>query len=506
MKSIAKTTIVLFMVRLASMLISMVSVIVIAKFFGVSVERDCWILALTLTTTIVQALWGPLNETFRTKFVFIREKEGIEKAVSMTASLIGVIFVCTSLVSAIIWVFSEQIVSFLIGNIPSDSTGIFNILLISLIPSIVLTEFSKITTSILNALDIFYLPEIIGLFTGVFNLILVISLAPYIGIQSLVFSTYVSIVLLLAVEIYYLRKKNVHVWSKLLCFNIRDAAPFIIFSIPFFFPYLVGQINGILEKYIAALIGQGAVSSLDYSNQFIRVLQAILSGILTTVMVPMLAKAFAEKEISRFSGIFKDNLKICMLILIMTCGVLIGAANPICHFFFFRGKVDIEQLNVIIQLTRLYSLSFFGVFLYLIFGYSLLSFGKGRIYALLGVMTQIGIILLYLLGYSLTQSLYVFPIAVGLCHFFAALIMMCASKSFVSSEQRWSIVKSFLVLLCVSSILYGLNNLCPTDNLFIQIFQNGLVIIVLFLMVLRQLDYSVSSMLKQVKEKIGAFS
>ena len=70
MVDVTKTTFLLFLFRAVGLLVSIMSVTVTAKFFGVSIEKDCWILALALTTTIVQAVWGPLNEIFRAKFIF----------------------------------------------------------------------------------------------------------------------------------------------------------------------------------------------------------------------------------------------------------------------------------------------------------------------------------------------------------------------------------------------------------------------------------------------------
>ena len=40
-----------------------------ANFFGVSKEKDVWLVAYTLIISIDLAIWGPLNDIFRTKFI-----------------------------------------------------------------------------------------------------------------------------------------------------------------------------------------------------------------------------------------------------------------------------------------------------------------------------------------------------------------------------------------------------------------------------------------------------
>jgi hypothetical protein len=37
--------------------------------FGANDEKDGWILATAIYSTLGLAIWGPINETFRTKFV-----------------------------------------------------------------------------------------------------------------------------------------------------------------------------------------------------------------------------------------------------------------------------------------------------------------------------------------------------------------------------------------------------------------------------------------------------
>ena len=68
-------------------------------------ERDVWLLVLAFITTINLAVWGPINETFRTKFIFLREKEGEVEALRRTASLLSFIVLGTILVSLVILLF-----------------------------------------------------------------------------------------------------------------------------------------------------------------------------------------------------------------------------------------------------------------------------------------------------------------------------------------------------------------------------------------------------------------
>ena len=495
MVDVTKTTFLLFLFRAVGLLVSIMSVTVTAKFFGVSIEKDCWILALALTTTIVQAVWGPLNEIFRAKFIFTLEEEGLEKVLNMTSSLVGFIIAVTSLIGIITYVFSEEISSFLIGNIPSDAIRVFRLLVVCLIPTMILNELTKITTSVLNAFEIFYIPEIVGALAGSVNIVLIIVLAPHIGIKSLLVANYVSVIFLLVINLYYLKKKGIGIWTKYIFFRFTYVKPFLIFALPFFLPYFVGQLNGITEKYIASLLGQGAVSSLDYASQFTKILQTLLSSVLATVMVPLLAKTFANDDMNGFVSIMEKNIKTCMIILILSCSFLVGASEPLCEFFFYRGKVNIDQLNVIIELTRLYGITFISVFLYLFSGYALLSLNRGKLYATVGVLTQIVVMFFFVIGYVIFNNLHIFPLSVGIAHLLAAFIMMNRAQVVFNKEIIWLTLRGFIGISIISIVVSLLNMYMNIENSFIEILLSGLFVLLLFFVISKPIGYNINDII-----------
>ena len=85
--STKKITFYLFGFKLLRLLFSLITLPITANLFGVSIERDSWVLVTSFITVIGLTIWGPLNETFRAKFIFIKEKEGDIIALSKTVSL-----------------------------------------------------------------------------------------------------------------------------------------------------------------------------------------------------------------------------------------------------------------------------------------------------------------------------------------------------------------------------------------------------------------------------------
>lgn len=422
-KSIRRTTLSLFILRFVRMIVTVVTVTFSAKYFGTDMEKDIWVLTLAIITTLVNAVWGPVNEVFRTKFVYIREQEGAVAAEGKAASLIGFILVATVLISVVLFVGAPLLSEIMLPRMQAGAAALFVTLLLLQIPSLLLNELTQIGISILNAYDVYYLPEIVGFFSGLVNLAAIALLASSIGIYALLIGTYFGIVVLFVVVVCFLRRKGIRVWNKLIRFRWAEARVFLLFALPFFFPYFVGQINGVAEKYLAGTLGSGSIASVDYARQFISVLQGVLTSVLTTIMMPQLAKQFINRKMKDFNKTLLDTLTTCMLIYGLASIFTVGGSVPLCDFFFNRGRVPAEALATITSLTKMYGIAFFGVLIYLFTGTSLLASDHGKFYATAGVVTQIAMLVANVLACPIF-GVYVFPVSLGAAHLLAGIAML----------------------------------------------------------------------------------
>lgn len=460
------------------MLITVITLTFSARYFGVSLEKDMWVLALTVITNVTLALWGPLNEIFRTKFVYILEQEGEEIAIRKASSLVGFIFCITVIISVVLVLGASPIAGLMAGNRGDDAVRLFTLLLLFQIPSLLINELTNIGISILNAYEVYYLPEIVGFISGLVNLGAIILFAPVIGIYSLLIATYFGIVVLFVLVLYFLWKKGINIWGRLIRLNWGDAKVFLLFSLPFFFPYFVGQANTLGEKYLASVLGSGIVSSLDYSRQFINVLQNVLGSVLTTIMVPILAKQFINKGKAEFARTLKENLMVCLFITGLAVCILSGATEPLCRYFFFRGKVSIESLEMIVLLTRSFGIAFIGVLLYLIFGMSLLSSNKGKLYALVGVATQIVILALNLLLCP-HYGVCIFPFSFGVVHFLASMVMFVGLSVNHHRQLAFYIFKSIVWIFLFVVLVAAANKIFGYQSAFLRMVVNVVSLIIL---------------------------
>ncbi len=457
----------LFVLRLLRLGISLITVTFTAKYYGVSIEKDIWLLVSTLIATICSACWGPFNETFRSQFIFIKEGESERMANRAAANLITTITFVSILICAIIYVARMPLADFFAIDFPEKGKELFEILLLIMLPSFLLTELPSIGISVLNAYNIFYLPEIVGFFSGLSNLAIIVCLAPKIGIYALAISQYVGCILLSLAIIIYIIKLKKFTFTDFVTIKWIYIRPFVFYALPFFVPYFLGQLNAMSEKWLAGLLGPGNVSSLDYSRQFTVILQGVIGSVLTSVLVPILATHKMKSETIEFSKSLKDCIGIIFMILLLAIPLLFGGAYPLCTILYHRGAVTMENIALISNLCRCFSFSFIGVVTYLIFGCFMLSVGEGKKYALIGAMCQIGVIVANVLLYSVLD-LYIFPLSLGVMHFIAGFVMWYKVRDTADCSMRHILYYS-LIIIVLSIAVLGLFNTLDIQNTWISL-------------------------------------
>lgn len=481
--NLGRTSIALIVIRFCKIAFSVITLTLLAKYFGVAVELDLWIITSTLITTLNLALWGPLNETFRAKFVHLKETEGEAAALFRVRSLLVAIFLITVTVSILLVLFSENISQIATHNIGEKERKYFINIFLLLIPSLVINEFINIGSSVLNAYNIFYLPEILGISSSIINLIVIYFLGSQLGVFALIIGLYISILVNGSAILLYVRKNDIKVLSGGYTLKFWAIKPFIYFSLPFFFPYFITQIQTILEKFLANDLGDGIVSIVNYSGQFKNIIQAVLTSVLASIMVPALSSRLSKNDKNGFVFIFTQNIHIVFVFLSFVIPFLIGAAEPIIKLLFGNSKIEPQSIDSIIFLSRLYILSLISVMLYLIFGLTLLAQQKNKAYAIQGLIAQLMVIGINILFYKRVGPT-IFPISIIISHFIVSVFMW--RKLNIEHEQTeifYGLGKYILFILGMSFLLYEAFRIIKplSDDLLIQSISIFSILIITFL-------------------------
>jgi len=443
-----RKAVILFLLRILKIGLGILNLSLAAKFFGVSIDRDVWILAFNTIVILDAALWGPINETFRAKFIFIKEHEGEENALAKTRSLLLFTTIVSILVVCFVMCFPNLLAKIIAPSFSGEELQQLLRMIVFVAPCLIINQTVQIGISILNAYGSFYIPEISSTITVVLNLILILLLAPIIGIYSLLVSYYAGIIILVVLILVQIKKLQINLLSDLTKIQFKDFYPFVLFALPFFFPYFLGQLNAILEKTISSSLGIGVVSIIDYSRKFTDVLLSVISSVLTTILVPTLSLQFMKKEPKKFLIEFQQIFQIGLLAITFIISILTCCPEAFVKILYAKGNIEEHILIQIGQMVRLYSLTAFSIFLYTIFGMALLSSGNGKKYAFWGIMAQLITMILNIL-LAQRVGIYIFPISLFISHLIIGCVMLnmfpYKNKAFLRATAKYIGVLIFTI-------------------------------------------------------------
>lgn len=492
--SFRKITIVLILLRFLKIGLSLITLSITAKYFGVSVEMDSWIIATSFMATLSLAMWGPLNESFRAKFIFLRETEGEESSMNRVRSLLIYIVVLTLVVSLFLVLFARSIVPYLAPSIDGEAKTGFLALLVYLIPLFLINELTSIGTSLLNAYDMFYLPDVLGVVSALINLLSIFFLSSSFGITSILFGLYLSSVVLFLLLFLSLRSSVGLLFYNEFSVKWSSVKPFVYFSLPFFIPYFISQFQFLLERSLANSLGSGVVSVLNYSSQFKSIIQAVITSVLLTVMVPRLSFGYARNNLKEFNDVLVENIHIIFTILALVIPFLIGAADQITDILFNNGVMTDYIIMEITSLSRLYSFSIIGVMLYLVFGFSLLCQKQEVKYAIYGSMAQIITICVNLIFFE-SLGIMVFPFSLFGSHLLVSIFMFRNLNLVDKRSLALAIIKYLFLIGALCVVLFLLSDVIRASTLtsLFQLLIKGFLLIVFYFVLSSVLGLSIFS-------------
>lgn len=477
-----RTTTLLFLLRFIKIGLSILNLSLTAKFFGVSLDRDVWILAFTSMIVFDSAVWGPVNETFRAKFIFIREEFGEIEALKKAKSLLFFTSIISVLMVALVMVFPNIIANIIAPTFRNNQLHSLVRMLVLVAPCLLFNQLTQIGISLLNAYDSFFIPEISGFIANTLNLVLILFLAPIIGIYSLLLAYYLSILVQILLVILQINKLKINVFSNLREIDFNDFKVFFLFAIPFFFPYFLGQVSSIVEKLLVAGLGNGMISVLDYSKKFSEILMTVLSSVLVTLLVPTLSLKYATKKTKEFVNDFIQIYQLGFLFISFIVAFFSVSSNEVVDILYNKGIISKQALLEIAKLTVFYSWTTFAIFIYLISGMVLLASGKSKKYAFYGVITQ----MIYIFSnFFLVKiyGIYVIPISLFISHFVSGVLMLYkfpykSRKVFIVTYKYFTVL--ILTTLASNLILNGVS--ISSYPILVIFFQSIIILFVLLIM------------------------
>lgn len=429
--------------RFVKMFLGLVVLYLSVKYFGTFFERDSWVLSIALYGVIVCFLYNPINETFRTKYIFLKEENGEENAMKSVNSLMNFFNITYLAIAVVLFIAVGPITKLLAPGFTPENREFLSIMIFTLIPYFIFQQQGNILVALLNTYDSYFYPELVSLLASVINILSILFLSEYLGIYSLVVATTLNGFILVAVLSHMLRKR-VSSFRLVSLEKLDRSKSFVMFSLPMYLSAFCVQLYFFVEKSTCTNFGEGAVSIYDYARQITNLPHIVFSSIVPIVMTPLLSKSFMAGDEDSFSDEMRRFVRLLLYFTLFIVILFLLNGTQISYLLF--SDVNNDFIHILAYL----GLAVFCLVFSMICGQSLIARGEVTSYVEAVIIGNIvSIVLCFLLSKHVPMEY------LSLFYLFGQAISSIILIFKIKLVRKGMLLKDLLLILMTGVIAYG---------------------------------------------------
>jgi putative peptidoglycan lipid II flippase len=306
--------------------------LLVAYYFGTSVERDVYFAAAVIPAYLI-AVISAVGMIFLPMYVDITAKYNEQKADMFFHNTLSIFGVITVIIITVVVRFTHNVLKVTAPGFDNIQMALASELLIILLPTVLLSFVTTITSSVLHIQKRFIIPAISPVISVIISFLTVWTFHSTIGIRSLAYGTlFGGIVNYLFVRIALHKPLKVS-------FNIENEHIILLFksSVPLLFGAVFVKLTGVFERGIASTLPDGSISYLGYANQIMAVLATIVSSGVGITVYPLLSKAWSENNFKELNRLLTQGIRIILLVALPIAAIFIFFGTPIIRILLERG-------------------------------------------------------------------------------------------------------------------------------------------------------------------------
>lgn len=317
---------------------------IVASYFGISAELDAFNLANRISTFIYSFIGAGISTVIIPYLRDVINKKSIN-------IFISVIYSFGFLLLIFMLFFREEIIIVAGGSNNSHLISISTNILIFTALTGFLNSIIQLTKALLEFHDKFNTEKIIVLSANI--LIVIMLLAGKNNIYYYAFVVFFATILNLVFHVIFVKKTN---FQFNLNYNLKDQGFREMMNL--FFPTMLStgvyQISLLIDTLIAARLPIGSISTLNYANAVISMINLLLLGNITSFVYPKLVKKANNKErqLSLRNYILLVNVLMSLLVLLF-----FSSGQQGISILFERGEFTSENTTAVFLVALILTLS-----------------------------------------------------------------------------------------------------------------------------------------------------
>lgn len=321
-------------------LAGLASKILIADAFP-AVELDAFFSANRVSETLFTLIAaGALGSAFLPAFTSLLVKEQRSSAWRLASSLLNLVTLVLSIAALFASIFAPQIVRYLLAPGLASDPNIFGLTVDLLrIQSIaaVLFGMGGLVIAILNAHQIFFVPQITAAMYQLGQIFGVLVLARWLGIYGLAWGVVIGAALFLLVQLPALFRLHGQ-YSLSLGLENPDVSRVFQLMGPRVFGAAIVQLNFWVNNNLASRMAEGSIQGLSYAFALMVMAQAAIAQSVAIAAMPTFSAQHALGKLDEMRSSLASALRGMFVLALPASAGLMLLARPIVSLLFERGE------------------------------------------------------------------------------------------------------------------------------------------------------------------------
>ncbi|WP_145191463.1 murein biosynthesis integral membrane protein MurJ [Pseudomonas sp. URMO17WK12:I11] len=340
---------------------------ILARIFGAGVATDAFFIAFKLPNLLRRIFAeGAFSQAFVPILAEYKTQQGEEATRTFIAYVSGLLTLVLAVVTAlgilaapwVVWATAPGFVD------SAEKYVLTTDLLRVTFPYILLISLSSLAGAILNTWNRFSVPAFTPTLLNVAMILFAVLLTPYFNppIMALAWGVLAGGLAQLLYQLPALKKIGMLVLPRL---NLRDAGVWRVLKqmLPAILGVSVSQISLIINTIFASFLVAGSVSWMYYADRLMELPSGVLGVALGTILLPTLAKTYANKDRDEYSRIMDWGLRLCFLLVLPCTLALAVLAEPLTVALFQYGKFSATDAAMTQRALIAYSVGLLAIIL-----------------------------------------------------------------------------------------------------------------------------------------------
>jgi putative peptidoglycan lipid II flippase len=324
----------------------------VASRFGTGDELDAFLIAYLLPTFLINVVGGAVSSSLIPALIDTRERRGGDEARTLLSSVTTLALAVSVLLSLMLVLAAEPFLAVLASGFSPTKRALAHGLLVELLPVIPLGTLNGLSVASLNACNRFALPALSPMLTSLLTIAALAIGGRGFGVSGLVVGVTAGALLeasLLAASAWKVGlppAPGLPVWTEDLGLAIRQFLPMVAGG-------LIMSSTTLVDQAMAAMLGPGSVSTLNYGGKLVAAVTTLGSIALATAALPHFSLLVAKKDWTAIEETLQQGKRTTVWLGVPATLVLIVLSPLLIRVWFEHGAFTSSDTAVVSQVQAL---------------------------------------------------------------------------------------------------------------------------------------------------------